>query len=67
MGAIGGANWMRFSAEPARRDPARALLERVCPPSLIDWFEAVTEKQYTRDLLFSSAIELMQCGGLQSL
>ncbi len=27
--------------------------------ALNDWFEAVTEKQYTRELLFSSAFELM--------
>ena len=33
----------------------RALLERVFEPArLNDWF-AVTEKQYTRELLFSSA------------
>ena len=38
----------------------RALLERVFEPArLNDWFEAVTEKQYTRELLFSSAFELM--------
>ena len=42
----------------------RALLERVFEPArLNDWFEAVTEKQYTRELLFSSAFELMKCGG----
>ena len=36
----------------------RALLERVFEPArLNDWFEAVTEKQYTRELLFSSAFE----------
>ena len=46
----------------------RALLERVFEPArLNDWFEAVTEKQYTRELLFSSAFELIECGGLQSL
>ena len=38
----------------------RALLERVFEPArLNDWFEAVTEKQYTRELLFSLAFELM--------
>ena len=38
----------------------RVLLERVLQPERLDaWFEAVTEKQYTRELFFSSAFELM--------
>ena len=38
----------------------RVLLERVLQPERLDaWFEAVTEKQYTRALFFSSAFELM--------
>ena len=38
----------------------RVLLERVLRREQLDeWFENVTEKQYTRELLFSSAFELM--------
>ena len=38
----------------------RVLLGRVFQPARLDaWFEAVTERQYTRQLLFSSAFELM--------
>ena len=38
----------------------RVLLGRVFQPARLDaWFEAVTERQYTRELLFSSAFELM--------
>ena len=38
----------------------RVLLERVLRRERLDeWFENVTEKQYTRELLFSSAFELM--------
>ena len=38
----------------------RVLLERVLQPARLDaWFEGVAEQQYTRELLFSSAFELM--------
>lgn len=39
---------------------ARAVLERVLDPSHIDaLFERTAERQYTRDLLFSSVVDLM--------
>ena len=39
---------------------ARSLLERVLTPAkLNNWFDKVAKRQYTRDLLFSSILELM--------
>ena len=42
------------------------LLERVLTPDKLDaWFEQTTEKQYTRELLFSTVFDLMSqvvCG-----
>src|ERR1035437_9551978 len=39
---------------------ARSLLERVLTPAkLNNWFDKVAKGQYTRDLLFSSILELM--------
>ena len=39
---------------------ARAVIERVFEPAKLDrWFEKARERQYTRELLFSSVFELM--------
>jgi IS4 transposase len=39
---------------------ARGLMERVLNPDQLDkWFEQAAEKQYTRDLLFSSVFDIM--------
>ena len=38
----------------------RAILERIFAPDALDeWFEQAAEKQYTRDLLFSTVVGLM--------
>ena len=38
----------------------RASLERVLSPAQLDWwFECTAQKQYTRDLLFSSVYDMM--------
>lgn len=38
----------------------RAILERIFAPEALDeWFEQAAEKQYTRDLLFSTVVGLM--------
>lgn len=38
----------------------RAILERIFAPEALDeWFEQAAEKQYTRDLLFSTVVSLM--------
>jgi len=46
----------RFQAQAPIPVMAQALLERVLVDDLLDaCFERVTQKQYTRELLFSSA------------
>ena len=50
---------------------ARGLLERVLPSERIDeLFERVANRQYTRDLLFSTVFDLMSqvvCGSRKSI
>jgi IS4 transposase len=50
----------RFIQESAATVMARAVLERLLPPEQLDaWFERTAERQYTRELLFSSVFGLM--------
>lgn len=50
----------RFVEESPISVMARATLENALPPSALDeLFERVTERQYTRDLLFSDVVGLM--------
>jgi len=50
---------------------ARGLMERVINPEQIDqWFEQTAERQYTRDLLFSTLFDMMSdvvCGARKSV
>jgi len=39
---------------------ARGLIEKVLnPDQLDDWFDSTTKEQYTKDLLFSSVLDIM--------
>lgn len=50
----------RFVPESAATVMVRAVLERLLPPEQRDaWFERTAERQYTRELLFSSVFGLM--------
>jgi hypothetical protein len=50
----------RFVQESASTVMARAVLERLLPAEALDaWFERTAERQYTRELLFSSVFGLM--------
>jgi IS4 transposase len=50
----------RFIQESAATVMARAVLERLLPPGQLDaWFERTAERQYTRELLFSSVFGMM--------
>jgi hypothetical protein len=50
----------RFASKAPVVVMARDLLERVlCPDALNEFYERVADKQYTRDLLFSSVFQLM--------
>jgi len=50
----------RFVAESPTSVMARAILENVFSPEKLDaLFERVAERQYTRELLFSSVVDLM--------
>ena len=60
----------RFIQESAATVMARAVLERRLPPGQLDaWFERTAERQYTRELLFSSVFGLMLEGvcGIRAL
>ena len=50
----------RFVAESPTSVMARVILENVCSPEALNAvFERVAERQYTRELLFSSVVDLM--------
>ena len=50
----------RFVAESPISVMARAILENVCAPGKLDsLFERVADRQYTRELLFSTVVDLM--------
>jgi len=50
----------RFAEQAPFPVMARLVLDRVFKPAKLDaWFEGVTQKQYTRELLFSSVFEVM--------
>jgi hypothetical protein len=50
----------RFVQESAATVMARTALERMLPPEQMDaWFEHTAERQYTRELLFSSVFGMM--------
>jgi IS4 transposase len=60
MGLVPGANFEQFSSKLPMPVMAKLVLERALPPDKVDaWFEASRERQYTRDLLFSSVFQLM--------
>ena len=56
----------RFVKESPISVMARALIERVFQPTMLDeWFAEVADAQYTRTLLFSTVFDLMSlvvCG-----
>ena len=50
----------RFSDKRPIPVMARVILERVLKPKKLDeWFEQTTQRQYTRELLFSSVVNIM--------
>ena len=50
----------RFVAKSPISVMARGMMERVFnPEQLNEWFENTADKQYTRDLLFSSVFDIM--------
>jgi len=60
MGLILSEAFQHCSAKVPMPVMARLVMERALPPEKIDgWFEANRERQYTRDLLFSSVFEVM--------
>ena len=60
MGLVVSRSFEHFSAKLPMPVMAKLVLERVLPPEKVNaWFELNRERQYTRDLLFSSVFELM--------
>jgi IS4 transposase len=60
MGLVLSETFEHFSAKLPMPVMAKLVLERVLPPEKVDaWFEENRERQYTRDLLFSSVFQLM--------
>lgn len=61
----------RFVKESPVTVMARGLLERLLNPGQLDaWFERTAEKQYTRELLFSTVVDLLMqvvCGVRKSV
>ncbi len=66
-----GEIFHRFIEESSVTVMTRGLLERLLNPEQLDgWFERTAEKQYTRELLFSTVVGLMMqvvCGIRKSL
>ena len=61
-----GAIFERFVEHSPVSVMARGLMERVfARSSMDDLFEATAEVQYTRELLFSSVVELMSVSGVR--
>ena len=55
-----GEAFRRFAEKRPVTVMARAIIERVFEPAKLDrWFEEAKERQYTRELLFSTMFELM--------
>lgn len=60
MGLVVSEMFEHFSAKLPMPVMAKLVLERALPPKKVDaWFEANRERQYTRELLFSTVFELM--------
>ncbi len=61
----------RFVKESPVTVMTRGLLERLLNPGRLDaWFERTAEKQYTRELLFSTVVDLLMqvvCGVRKSV
>ena len=60
MGLVVSELFEHFRSKVPMPLMAKLVLERALPPEKVDaWFEANRERQYTRDLLFSTAFNLM--------
>ena len=60
MGLVLSEMFQQFRAKAPMPVMAKLVMERALPPEKIDgWFEENRERQYTRDLLFSSVFNVM--------